>query len=116
MRWVRTTKLRSRGICSRRDPLVWRPVNSLLTENPNARAPFRAKDNRPEAFFVALDEPNATLPADRKTHQRGASAVSLIRLTASSASFVETSEARRALCRRASILSRTMRVCSAMHS
>src|SRR6516165_5963047 len=58
----------------------------------------------------------AALPAGTKTGQRGASAVSLILLTASSANLVDASAARRALCNKASILSRTTRVCRAKHS
>src|SRR6266436_4164976 len=67
-------------------------------------------DERSAGERVPGTKPGLTLPAESKTHQRGASAVSLILLTASSASFVDASDARRALCRRASILSRTMRV------
>src|SRR5215469_243842 len=63
---------------------------------------------------VIRDHGNA--PGRCETAQRGASAVSLILLTASSANLVDTSAARRALCNNASILSRTTRVCSAQHS
>jgi hypothetical protein len=68
------------------------------------------RNERSAGERVPGTKPGLTLPTESKTHQRGASAVSLILLTALSASFVDTSDARRALCRRASILSRTMRV------
>src|SRR5215469_10436519 len=89
------------------------PAASVVRGN-KCRLGLRSRKSA-ETLTGASSAVAVTPPGRHQTAQRGASAVSLILLTASSASFVDASAVRRALCNSASILSRTTRVCSAQH-
>jgi len=92
------------------------PILAAKTDPDRQLDATEPRVERPRALFPLSGIWDNASGRCEKNAQRGASAVSLIRLTASSANFVDASAARRALCSRASILSRTTRVCNAKHS